>query len=64
MSYTLKDGDLEDNEFKLGYKYNIEFTFTKNSHEVGGDPIFGEEIVFGSTFTPWNINDGININQN
>lgn len=63
MSYTLKDGDLDNNSFKQGYNYNIVFTMTTNSHDASGDPIFGEEIVFGSSITSWDIETGININQ-
>lgn len=63
MQYTLKDNDIPDNEFKMGYMYRLNFTFTTDSHQVGGDPIFGDEIIFGSTVEPWSDggNDNITI---
>ena len=64
MKYNLQDGDLTDNTFKPGYKYNSNLTFTKDSHEAGGDPILGEEIIFGSTEEAWDNQSTVNINTN
>ena len=63
MSYNIPNNILSDNEFKPGYKYNLNFTFTKDSRQEGGDPIFGDEIIFGSSEEPWDNQSTVTIDS-